>query len=222
MKDIIYTHIRKAIVDGELAIGTIFTDMEIANEFGISRTPVHEAFQKLEDNGYIERIPMRGNRVCCLSPRELAYSFSLRKAIETLAIRYSTLNISEAGLAELDGLLAEAKTVLSKVSKGNGLDEYDTIIRCFDVMVFEACGSTRLTEFIWTQRELFDRYDVKREPIQSEAQYRLCCRKSLFQALKARDPDAACKVWTVNFTESYSTWREGSGNTAALQDFQLQ
>ena len=93
MREIIYEHLRKAIVYGELKADAMFTDAEIAEEFGVSRTPAREALQKLESNGYIQRITMKGNRVLGISPYELAHSFTIRKALETLAFKYSAIRI---------------------------------------------------------------------------------------------------------------------------------
>ena len=96
IRDIIYERLRKAIVQGELKADSYFNDHEISEEFGVSRTPIREAVQKLESDGYIERVPMKGYRVCGLSTHELAHCFSIRKALETLAVRYSALYMGTA------------------------------------------------------------------------------------------------------------------------------
>ncbi|HQL84895.1 MAG TPA: GntR family transcriptional regulator, partial [Rectinema sp.] len=68
MREVIYERLRKAIVLGELQPDSYFTDADIAHEFGVSRTPAREALQKLESNGYIERVPKKGNRILGISP----------------------------------------------------------------------------------------------------------------------------------------------------------
>ena len=221
MRDLVYEHIRKAIVSGELTVGTMFTDQEIADEFGISRTPVREAVQKLESGGYIERVPMQGNRVCGFSPLELAYSFSIRKALETLALRYAALNISEEELEELASLLARGEEALSRSPDGAGLEEYFALIKRFNEVAFGACGSAHLLELIWSQRELFDRYRVMRDVVTHRARQSLERRRSLYGALKRRDPEEASRIWAENLRESYSIWQESNGLAEELVDFRF-
>ena len=48
LREIIYDHLRRAIIHGDLQSDTWFTDMDIAAEMGVSRTPVRDAVQKLE------------------------------------------------------------------------------------------------------------------------------------------------------------------------------
>jgi len=221
IRDVVYEHLRKAIVSGELAAGTTFTDQEVADDFGISRTPVREAVQKLESAGYIERVPMRGNKVCSLSPLELAYSFSVRKALETLAVRYAALNIGKGELERLAALLAKAETFLEGPRGEEGLEEYYAILRSFNEIVFEASGSPRLAELIWAQRELFDRYRVMRDVVSRRPRKSLERRKALYAALEARDAEAAAAIWAENLAESFATWRDSGGHAKELERFRF-
>jgi DNA-binding GntR family transcriptional regulator len=221
IREVVYEHLRKAIVSGELAADTSFTDQEVADEFGISRTPVREAVQKLESAGYIERVPMRGNRVRGLSPLELAYSFSVRKAIETLAVRYAALNIAEADLERLASLISKAEAFLAESRGDEGLAEYYAILKSFNEIVFKASGSPHLAELIWAQRELFDRYRVMRDVVSRRPHKSLERRRGLYAALRARDPEAASAIWAENLAESFATWREVSGYAKELEPFRF-
>ena len=221
MRDIIYDHLRKAIVRGELKADSAFTDSEIAKEFGVSRTPVREAVQRLEAEGYIERVPMKGNRVCSVSPFELANSLATRKALETLALRYAALRITAEELASLEKLLAEADKVFAEFSGEELLDRFFPIVKKFNKIVFEACRSERLTEFIWILRELFDRFTVMRIVLPERTHKSLLRRKKLYAALAARSPDEAAAVWAEHLEESFVIWREKSGYSEELADFKF-
>ncbi len=54
LRERVYVLLQQAIVTGELLPGQRVRDMEIAEQFGVSRTPVREALQRLEDEGLVE------------------------------------------------------------------------------------------------------------------------------------------------------------------------
>lgn len=61
-RDIVFDLLRKAILNGKLISGERIMETSIAQELNISRTPVREAFRKLEAEGLIEYYPKRLNR----------------------------------------------------------------------------------------------------------------------------------------------------------------
>ncbi|MCX7027098.1 MAG: GntR family transcriptional regulator [Spirochaetes bacterium] len=219
MREIIYDHLWKAIAYGELVADASFTDQEIADEFGVSRTPAREALQMLESNGYIERIPMKGNKVRSLSPLELAHTFVIRKALETLAVKYSALRITDAELSELGAVLDRLEAARDSLSGEKLLDELFPLIKRFNEIAFESCGSQRIIENIWRQRQILDRYRVMRLVLPNHVQKSIARRRRLFEAFRAHDPEAASAVWTEHLTESFAIWREQSGFADQLRDF---
>jgi len=219
MREIIYEHLRKAIVYGELKADAMFTDQEIADEFGVSRTPAREALQKLESNGYIERVPMKGNRVCGISSYELAHSFSIRKALETLAVKYSAARITEDELARMADVLADIDAAKATLPKDRLLEELFPLIKKFNELAFGACKSQRIIESVWAQRELFDRYRVMRLVLPNRIEKSIGRRRDLYEAFKAHDSDRACRIWSEHLDESFSIWREKSGFADQLKDF---
>lgn len=219
LREIIYEHLRKAILRGELKTGSTFTDAEAAQDFGVSRTPVREAVQKLEAEGFIERIPMKGNRVLGISPYELAHCLAVRKAIETLAVRYTALRITAGELEQLRNLLEQADRVFAEHSGEELPERFLPIVKSFNQVVFEACRSKILTTLIWTQREVFDRYRVMRITLPNRLHKSLARRKELYWAFVARDHEKACAVWTEHLNESFAIWREKSGFEKDLEDF---
>lgn len=66
----VYEHLLKAITNGDLQPGDRISDGKLAEEFGVSRTPVREAIQRLRDIGVIEASANRFTRVAVVSPRQ--------------------------------------------------------------------------------------------------------------------------------------------------------
>jgi DNA-binding GntR family transcriptional regulator len=221
MRELIFERLKKAIMGGELAVGALFTDAEIAEEFRVSRTPAREALQKLENNGYIERVPMKGNRVRGLSAYELAHCFAIRKAIETLALRYAATRIAETAIAELESLLGQIEEIRSSLSGDALLERYFPLVKRFNEVAFGACGSEKILESVWAQREIFDRYRVMRLVLPEHMDQSVFHRKELCGAFRRRDTEKARSVWAENLDESFAIWRKKSGFEDQLKDFIL-
>lgn len=221
VRDIIYDHIRQAINHGDLKADTYFTDVEIAQELGVSRTPVREAVQRLESDGYIERVPMKGNKVKGHSAQDLALSFSIRTALEVLALKYAAINVTESELAGMAALLAEADTVFAEYQGNERFEKFLPIVKDFNNLVFGACKSDRLLELVWQQRETLDRYLVMRNILPHRMEKSLARRKALYEALRDHDPERAGAVWKEHLDESYIIWKEHSGLADQLEGFRV-
>ena len=80
-----YQHIQAEILAGRFAAGTLISETRIAEELGISRTPVGEAIRTLASEGWVEQQPRRGTIVRSFSRREIIELYELREALETFA-----------------------------------------------------------------------------------------------------------------------------------------
>lgn len=75
--------IRRAVVTGALAPGSMHSEKMIADSMGISRTPVREALLQLSNEGLVEFVPQRGVRITVPDPRHLAEVNMLRAALDS-------------------------------------------------------------------------------------------------------------------------------------------
>lgn len=83
---------RRRIAEHDLPPGTRLQELELANQFNISRSVVREVLGALEQRGLVDRIPNRGAVVARLEPREIYEIFDIREALEGLCTRQATLN----------------------------------------------------------------------------------------------------------------------------------
>ena len=75
MKDRVYRHLRDGIIDGTYDTGAALREVEIASRLGVSKTPVREAFVRLEKDRLVELIPYRGAIVAGYSAADLEEHF---------------------------------------------------------------------------------------------------------------------------------------------------
>jgi DNA-binding GntR family transcriptional regulator len=99
--------LRHAIVTGRLAPGAEATQMQLAEQFGVSRTPLREALRMLELEGLILRESNGRFRIAELSLDDIEELCVIRMSLETAAVHITVPQLTNADHAELEGLLAE-------------------------------------------------------------------------------------------------------------------
>ena len=82
-----YESTKEQILSGELPGGTLLSEADIADRLAVSRTPVHEAFLRLEGEELLRLIPRRGAVVVPVSPGEALDILEIRVALESAAVR---------------------------------------------------------------------------------------------------------------------------------------
>ena len=96
-----YEQVRAAIVENRYLPGQRLVEQRIAEELGLSRTPVREALRMLEAEGLVVSERNRGAIVRPLSPTEVADLYGLRIRLESYAVEVATERATEAELGEL-------------------------------------------------------------------------------------------------------------------------
>jgi DNA-binding GntR family transcriptional regulator len=101
----VFSELTIAIERGELPPGTKLSEQMLVERFGGSRAPMREAIQKLEARNLVARIPHAGARVVSLTLDELKDIYEVRLELEGMACRLAAQRMSDAEIAELQGLL---------------------------------------------------------------------------------------------------------------------
>ena len=79
--------LRSAIVTGKLRPGDPLTETALAVQLNVSRAPIREAIQDLENDGLVETVPYRGKRVKPLTVQEVIEICDMRQYFEVMAVR---------------------------------------------------------------------------------------------------------------------------------------
>jgi DNA-binding GntR family transcriptional regulator len=103
----VYERVREAILEGEIAPGATMSQVALADELGISRTPLREALRMLQSEGLVEAERNRRVRVAAVSPVDLEELCIMRVTLESEAIRLAVPRMTAEDLARLEGHMAE-------------------------------------------------------------------------------------------------------------------
>lgn len=185
-----YEWLRSAILAGALEPGDRLRESAIAARLRMSRTPVREAFRRLEAEGWLEIIPNAGVRVSEWSISDVEDMFEVRALIETSIAARAALNASEAEIARI-GELARDLTELAATGSRGTADERALKDAAFHDTLAEAACSRRLARLrrmvveIPMVRWTFDSFD------QTEIRRSAAHHSEIAAALAARDADWA-------------------------------
>lgn len=99
--DRIYEELRQHIIEFQLAPGTRVTEGEFCTRYGVSRTPVRAALQRLAVEGYLTIRPKQGCFIRPIDIRELAHYYDVRTSLEVTAIEMAARHMPRAALEQL-------------------------------------------------------------------------------------------------------------------------
>lgn len=101
LRDVVFNTLRSAIITGKLSPGERLMEIKLANELGVSRTPVREALRKLEKEGLVITTPRKGAEVAPINERDLREVLEVRKSLESLACQLAAEKITPEQVAQL-------------------------------------------------------------------------------------------------------------------------
>lgn len=110
LSDEVVVRLRDAIVNAKIAPGERLREEILASSMGVSRGPVREAIQRLEREGLVIIHPNRGATVARLSREDLDEVYSLRRALERLAIREAIRRAEPEYIAQMSSIVDEMVT----------------------------------------------------------------------------------------------------------------
>lgn len=109
LKSLVVDRIRTKIIAGDYKAGAHLTEQSVADELGISRGPVREAFLQLQQEGLVKINPRRGCEVTTLSLTEAADIYILRGHLEALAVRLAGAHWTDADTGYLARVVQDMK-----------------------------------------------------------------------------------------------------------------
>jgi DNA-binding GntR family transcriptional regulator len=102
LRDQVYQKLRMAIINLELKPGERIHDKNLAEKFGVSRTPVREALKRLEDERLVESFPGSVTRVTLVDEQEAQHAFTVVAALHSLAAKLALPFLDESHAKEME------------------------------------------------------------------------------------------------------------------------
>jgi DNA-binding GntR family transcriptional regulator len=133
---------RKAIIAQDLVEGAQITLDSIAGLLGVSRTPVREAFQMLENEGLIKLSPNKGAVILGITPRTVREHFQIRAALESEAS--AIVCQVKADLTDIRDIIEQSEEAIANQE----FEEYSNLNQAFHVAIWTASDNFRMKSML--------------------------------------------------------------------------
>ncbi|MDA8210647.1 MAG: GntR family transcriptional regulator [Clostridia bacterium] len=187
LREIVFESLREAIINGHLKPGERLMEIQLADEMGVSRTPVREAIRKLELEGFVVMIPRKGAYVAGISLKDIADVFEIRAALESLAAALAAERITEDELEALERSLVK----VAECTEANDLDSLITVDTDFHDILYKASRNDRLVQIVSNLREQIQRFRMTSLSHPGRMKDALEEHRKLVEALSERNVELA-------------------------------
>jgi DNA-binding GntR family transcriptional regulator len=185
--ELIADELETLILEGILAFGDRLDEVQLAERFSVSRTPVREAFQRLAQSGLVEQIPRRGVFVHQPGPFELIQMFEVMAELEALSARLAAVRISNEALEDLRTANAQCQ----RAANTQDADGYYDVNERFHQIIYKQSGNDFLEqECLRLHRRLkpFRRLQLR---LRGRLKQSMAEHEDILDALDAGDGDRA-------------------------------
>lgn len=188
MEEMVYSKIKSSIYKKYIRPGSQLVETKIADQLGVSRTPVRGAIRRLTSEGYVQNIPNRGAFLIKPTLEEIISVYSVRIQLERMAAKLAAQNISSAYIKRLYDLVEEEKQIFDLRDPSS----YYKVNDSFHSIISEATQNHVLHYYVMDIVNRASIYSILFEPLhkteinQSEEEH-----LEIAKALEKRDPKQA-------------------------------
>lgn len=188
IREVVVQRILTAVIRGEFPVGHRMVIQSLAEQFGVSATPVREALVELASIGIVENLPNRGAVMREFGATQIREIYQLRRILEVEAVRTACGKIEPRQLSEL----AEEFATIAREKRDNNWSQKAMVLDIrLHTLIAAQCGSTRLQDELRRYNTLVQ---AIREVVDNESQAQeiaLTDHEEIIAALQANDCELA-------------------------------
>lgn len=199
LADQVYEHLETDILSGKYERGEILTETKLCAEMGVSRTPVREALNRLEQD-HIIKDTGKGSLVLGITEKDVDDIFKVRKQLEVMVAGLAAENCDDEKLAKLKDVL-----LLQEFYVGKGdAEQIKQMDSQFHYLMYEMCGSTIFGDILIPLHKKIQKYRKNAVKSASRAKASIEEHRSLYEALEAHDKCLAEKMALQHVENAYN------------------
>ncbi|MEW6184024.1 MAG: GntR family transcriptional regulator [Bacillota bacterium] len=205
LREVVFESLREAIIKGVMKPGERIMEVQLAEELGVSRTPVREAIRKLELEGLVVMLPRRGAYVAGISVKDIADVFEVRAALEALAAGLAAERITDEELENLERSLVEITEVSDSRDIGAVVDR-DT--RFHDI-IYRASRNAWLLQIITHLQDQLQRFRMTTLSRPGRTREAVEEHKKIVEAISERNSELAAQLAREHIENAESSLLNG-------------
>lgn len=194
-----YEQLREAILTMALKPGELLVEQRLANALGISKTPIRQALQRLEQTGLVTVHPNKAYYVSRLTLQDAREILSVRSVLEGLAAAEACARLSPDDIEKLRGILCRSQAAFDNgdllLSADIGHEMHFTL--------WEAAANGRLTSMIYVMADQYRRVRLVTTRVPGRLSRSLEEHERIFAALEARNAARAEQMMRKHLLQVY-------------------
>jgi DNA-binding GntR family transcriptional regulator len=201
--DLAYERIRSMLIAGEIPPGARLGQVELAEQLGISRTPVREALRRLTGEGLAEFVPNRGFRAASPSLADVLRRLEVRSLLEPGIARLAAARRSHDDLIRLQESIAREEAATTRIAAHDAS-------RDFHLLLAGATGNSDLVAMLgslWIV-EIGRRLLAARATSADWRKADVAEHRAILAAVGARDGELAARLMSEHIGEALQHWEQ--------------
>lgn len=199
LRNKVFKYIKAQIINGRYIPGESLVESKLAEELGVSRTPIREAIRLLELEGLVETTPNKGAVVLGISPKDVEDIYAIRILVEGLAARWAAERMGPADKKELKKVVE----LMEFYAQKGDLDEVAELDMKFHQIIYEASGSKILNLTLSNLHQYVQLARLESLRVPSRISRTMAEHHAILESFLNGDPDKAEKVLTEHVEKAY-------------------
>ncbi|SMC65338.1 DNA-binding transcriptional regulator, GntR family [Desulfocicer vacuolatum DSM 3385] len=194
-----YDALRRSILTNQLTSDVIYNEKGLAQQLGISRTPVREALLELSSQGLVSFLPRKGVVVNKFTRKDIEEIFELRYLIELASVKKICRTWTADDLSGIEQCLEKQKQLLNQAENPITFMEID---RDFHVAISQLTGNKRLVSIIQNIRDILQLMGIRALTTRGRMEKVILEHANILGAIKKRDVEEALLQMRVHLDQS--------------------
>ncbi|PKM84584.1 MAG: GntR family transcriptional regulator [Firmicutes bacterium HGW-Firmicutes-11] len=194
----IETILRERILHGEYGIGERIKESQVAEELAVSRTPIREALRQLEQKGLVQSIPNRGSFALGFTRQDIGDIYTVRAAVEAIAVGWAAERISAKELTELEDVFEKMEFFTERLDS----KRVSELNKDFHKIIYNATGSRFLAQILRSYQDYVEQTRKATVYCKENLMAILSEHGDILEALRKKDKDLAVERIAVHLENS--------------------
>lgn len=199
LRNKVFKHIKSQIINGAYGPGDTLLESRLADELGVSRTPIREAIRLLEMEGLVETTTKKGAVVLGISQKDVEDIYAIRQLVEGLAARWAAERLTPPELKELQKIYE----LMEFYAQKHDVEEVAELDNKFHQLIYEAAGSKILYLTLHNLHQFVQLARLKSLSVQNRLPQTLAEHHAILEAFQVKDGAAAEKALAEHVRMAY-------------------
>lgn len=194
----VFNRIQEDIINGRYEPGDSLVEMKLAEELGVSRTPIREAIRQLELEGLVTYIPNKGVYVTGISEQDIKDIYKIRSLVEGLAVKWAIERIEAHQLKELE----EIVELMEYYTEKGDMEQVTKLDTQFHDVIYDACKSRVLKNTLRNLLRYIRKARLTSLRVPRRAYQALAEHKQILEAFKSHEPEKGERLMIQHISQA--------------------